>query len=175
MTTTGPAGGEFLDRPGLEGAFGALMDEYARAAADFCRVVEAFAPPEFAAERPSKDPNTVSPRAVCLHAYGAARRYSDYIRKARGLPHDDRFLPDPAAIDGPGSVRGRIAEALRYTEGALEGLHGANEARLASLRFPVRWGPTYDPEMILEHGIVHLLRHRRQLERWKPGPVAEGG
>ena len=23
-----------------------------------------------------------------------------------------------------------------------------------------------DPEMILEHAIVHLLRHRRQLERW---------
>ena len=36
MTTT------FIHHPGLSGPFGALMDEYARAAEDFCRVVESF-------------------------------------------------------------------------------------------------------------------------------------
>ena len=35
-----------------------------------------------------------------------------------------------------------------------------------ALEFTVLWGPRYDPEMILEHAVVHLLRHRRQLERW---------
>src|SRR5438046_730096 len=30
----------FIRRPSLSGPFGALMDEYARAAEDFCRVVE---------------------------------------------------------------------------------------------------------------------------------------
>lgn len=168
-----PAGhpaAEFLDRPGLPGPFGALMDEYARAAADFCAFVETLDASRFAAERPSKDPNTASPRAICLHVYGAARRYSDYVRKARGLPHDEKFLPAPGAVEGPGAVRGRLAEALRYTEGALEGLYDADEAVHTAIRFPVRWGPTYDPEMILEHAVVHLLRHRRQLERWD-GPT----
>ena len=156
-----------LTRPGSPGAFGALMDEYARAAEDFCRVVESFDTVAFTAERPSVDPDTHSPRAVCLHAYGAARRYADYIRKARGLAHEERFLPTPSALEVPGAVRGRITEALRYTEGALDGLQDADEASMAALRFPVRWGPIYDPEMLLEHAIVHLLRHRRQLERWK--------
>jgi hypothetical protein len=41
-----------------------------------------------------------------------------------------------------------------------------SENEVLALSFPVRWGPTYDPEMILEHAICHLLRHRRQLERW---------
>lgn len=166
MSADRPAAAGFLDRPGLPGPFGALMDEYARAAEDFCRVAEAFEPARFAEERPSKDPGTVSPRAICLHVYGAARRYADYVRKARGLPHDDRFLPGPEAIEGPAAVRGRVAQALRYTEGALEGLYDAEESVVEALRFKVRWGPVYDPEMILEHGIVHLLRHRRQLERW---------
>ncbi len=170
MATPPQAAVSFLDRPGLPGAFGALVDEYARAAADYCRVVETFAPAEFAAERAADDPDTRSPRAICLHAYGAARRYADYIRRARGLPHDDRFLPDPAVMPGPGAIRGLLAEALRYTEGAVEGLHHADDATMAALRFPVRWGPIYDPEMILEHAIVHLLRHRRQLERWDRGP-----
>ena len=30
----------FLHRPGRSGAFGALLDEYARAAEDYCRVVD---------------------------------------------------------------------------------------------------------------------------------------
>jgi hypothetical protein len=157
---------EFLDRPGLPGPFGALMDEYARAADGFCGFVETLDPGTFGAERPSEDPDTVSPLAICRHVYGAARRYSDYVRKARGLPHVDRFDVPPAAIGGPGDVRARLVEALRYTEGALEGLYDADESVYTAIRFPVRWGPTYDPEMILEHAIVHLLRHRRQLERW---------
>ena len=27
----------------------------------------------------------------------------------------------------------------------------------------------YDPEILLEHAICHLLRHRLQLERWNVG------
>ena len=41
-----------------------------------------------------------------------------------------------------------------------------SDEAVAAITFPVRWGPIYDPEMILEHAIVHLLRHRRQIERW---------
>ena len=161
-----PAAAAFLDRPGQPGMFGALMDEYARAAEDFCRTVESFDAARFAAERPSSSENTVSPRSIALHVYTCARRYSDYVRRARGLAHDERFTPEPATVAGPADVRGWLAEALRYTEGGHAGLEDAGEEAVMAIRFPVRWGPTYDPEMILEHAIVHLLRHRRQLERW---------
>jgi hypothetical protein len=157
----------FLDRPGLPGPFGSLMDEYARAAEEFCRVLEGFSPGEFAQERPANDPDTRSPRALALHVCGAARRYSDYIRKARGLPFVEKFLLEPALLARPEEARGHLAAALRYTEAGLEGLHDAPEAVAAAITFKVRWGPVYDPEMILEHAIVHLLRHRRQLERWR--------
>ena len=66
----------FIRHPGLSGPFGALMDEYARAAEDFCRVAEHFDLPRFDATRPSNNPNTVSPRAICLHVIGAAHRYA---------------------------------------------------------------------------------------------------
>ena len=29
-----------------------------------------------------------------------------------------------------------------------------------------RWGAVYDAEGLLEHAIVHLLRHRRQIEKF---------
>jgi hypothetical protein len=156
----------FLTRPGLPGAFGGLMDEYARAAEDFCRVVEKLRPEAFERQVESKDPNTRSIRAICAHALGAAHRYADYIRKARGMPFVERYELPAAELAGPAGVRPRLAEMLHYTEGAIDGLHEADEKTVAALTFPVRWGPIYDPEMILEHGIVHLLRHRRQIERW---------
>ena len=44
----------FIRHPGLSGPFGALMDEYARAAEDFCRVVDGFDLARFDAGRPSR-------------------------------------------------------------------------------------------------------------------------
>ena len=72
----------------------------------------------------------------------------------------------PRGADRDVHVPKRLAAALRLTEESVEGLVDADEAAMAALRFPVRWGPTYDPEMLLEHAIVHLLRHRRQITRW---------
>jgi DNA recombination protein RmuC len=51
---------------------------------------------------------------------------------------------------------------------------------MRQLTFTVRWGPRYDPEMILEHGVCDLLRHRRPLERWQaerrvPAELGLGG
>jgi hypothetical protein len=156
----------FIRRPGQSGAFGALMDEYARAAEDFCRVVEGFDLSRFDALRASDDPDTVSARAICLHVIGASHRYAHYIRKARGVDFVERYQADPARLHSPREVRALLAEGITFTEETVEPLLKATEQDVQALSFTVRWGPQYDPEMMLEHAICHLLRHRRQLERW---------
>jgi len=156
----------FIRHPGRSGPFGALMDEYARAAEDFCRVVESFDLARFDAERPSNDPNTVSPRAICLHVVGAAHRYAHYIRKACELDFVERYDADLARLGSPRDIRALLAEGIVLMEETVEPLLNATEAEIQALSFTVRWGPRYDPEMILEHGVCHVLRHRRQLERW---------
>jgi uncharacterized damage-inducible protein DinB len=144
--------------------FGALLDEYARAAEEFCRTVEDLSEDRFHQERESPDPETISLRAVCGHVAVAAWNYADYIRIARGLPRIPRpFEKD--AVTSPAALRPLLARALHHTETTVDGCP-ADQAGLDALRFQVRWGPTYDPEMLLEHAIVHLLRHRRQIERW---------
>ena len=103
----------FIRHPGLSGPFGALMDEYARAAEDFCRVVEGFDVARFDVERPSNNPNTVSPRAICLHVIGAAHRYAHYIRKTRGVDFVERDRRSLCGLSagGPAAVRSQRLEA----------------------------------------------------------------
>jgi hypothetical protein len=142
------------------------MDECARAAHELCTVLEGFTTERYVRRVVSSDPSTVSPQAIAAHVCGAAHRYADYILKAQGRPHVDRFLLEPEALPTPTSVRPCLAASLRHTEVAVEPMLAWDEAQVLALTFPVRWGPTYDPEMILEHAVCHLLRHRRQLERW---------
>jgi|SRR5579864_7378093 len=160
MTTT------FIGHPGRPGPFGALMDEYARAAEDFCRVVERFDLARFDGERPSNNPSTVSPRAICLHVIGCAHLYAHDIRKARGVDFVERYEADPARLHSPRDVRTLLTEGIVLTEETVEPLLRATGQAIQALSFTVRWGPRYDPEMMLEHAVCHLLRHRRQLERW---------
>jgi hypothetical protein len=156
----------FIRRPGLSGPFGALMDEYARAAEDFCRVVEGFDSARFLTKRASDNPSTISPQAICVHVCGAAYRYAHYIRKAQRIDFVERYEVQSSQLSAPQDVRALLTEAIIFTEATVEPLLRATEEEIQALSFTVRWGPRYDPEMLLEHAVCHLLRHRRQLERW---------
>jgi hypothetical protein len=143
------------------------MDEYARAAAELCRVVAAV-PPERFVEVVDGGGALPTVQAICGHVIRAAYGHADYIRKALGVAAGERPRGRELAPESPEELRPLLAAALRYTEATVADLRGdptfaAEE--VSSILFPVNWGPVYDPEGMLEHGIVHLLRHRRQIER----------
>jgi hypothetical protein len=149
----------FIRHPGISGPFGALMDEYARAAEDFCRVVEGFDAARFVAERPSNNPATVSPHSICVHVCGAAHRYAHYIRKAMGADFVERYELDPSLLVSQQDVRGLLAVGIMFTEATVKPLINATEEEIQALSFTVRWGPRYDAEMMLEHAVCHLLMY----------------
>ena len=142
------------------------MDEYARAAEEFCRVAESFSDERFVAERPSDDSDCVSIRAICGHACGAAWGYANYLRHAQEIEMTSPPVPPGERIRGPADVRATLADATPYTETSIAPLLRLEDERVEAMEWRVRWGPLYNPESMLEHAIVHLLRHRRQIERW---------
>jgi len=154
---------DLIERPGRPGPWGALMDETARAAHDFLHVAETFSDAAFVAERPADDPDARSPRAICEHAEYAAWGYVQVVQRGSGQVVVERATP---RIERAAALRPRIREVLFATERAVLPLEGITDEQLRAMEVQVRWGPRYDPEMMLEHGICHFLRHRRQLERW---------
>ena len=145
---------EFLRDPGSEGATGALLDEYAKAAGEFCDVVERFDPEAFE-----------SVRHICHHVGRATYGYAIDLRRAFGLESVAPGENPAEAIRTPADVRPLLIRAMHYTEEAVEPMRPMSERQVMERRFVVSWGATYDPEQLLEHAICHLLRHRRQLER----------
>lgn len=143
-------------------AFDACIAEYRRAAKDFCDVVERISPAAFAAERPSEDPDTVSPLAVCRHVVRAAHGYAGYLRKAQGI------APEPFVdrVKARADVRPALEAEIGHTEESVAPLRSKSGEDVSRVEFRVSWGAVYNPEILLEHAICHVLRHRRQLERW---------
>jgi len=143
-------------------AFDACLAEYRKAAAEFCDVAERFAPGAFLAERPGDDPDTVSPLAICRHVVRSANGYANYLRKAQGTPPE----PFVERVRAQGDVRPALDAAIRLTGESVAPMRRLPGDDVLAIEFKVSWGPVYTPEILLEHAICHVLRHRRQLERW---------
>ncbi len=61
---------------------------------------------------------------------------------------------------------GEFDSMLAYNVATLDGKWEMPDNQIEAVSMTVHWGPTYDVEQLLEHAIVHILRHRRQIDKW---------
>jgi uncharacterized damage-inducible protein DinB len=146
------------------GGVGAMMDEYERAASDLVRIVSGLSDTEFEAERDTRtgDPHCRSIQTITNHVIGSGYGYADYIRQTFSVPSGRptlAMLPRTQSLD-------QIKHMLAYTAETLEGRWEYSDEQTGAVRINSRWGVQYDMEQMLEHAIVHILRHRRQVERF---------
>jgi hypothetical protein len=151
-----------------KGAVGAMMDEYERAAGELARVVGGLDEGAWEQLRDAEttDPDCRTIQTVMRHVVRAGFGYANYIRKAFGIS-EGRSGAELVAV---GEVAGEIAAMLAYMAETLDGRWTMTDDEITAVKMTVRWGPTYDLEQLLEHAIVHVLRHRRQIERFLSEP-----
>lgn len=151
------------------GAIGALLDEYERALNDLKTVISDVLPGELVAVADPKttDPDCKSIQTVLTHVVRSGFGYATYIRRHCGETLDFR----------PGQPCSTALEYFRELESAFafmeQTFQNHPEIELESFesgqKMRVRWGQLYDVEQLVEHAIVHVLRHRRQIERFLLG------
>ena len=146
------------------GAIGALMDEYERAAAELKSLVERIPDDEFTRviDSQTKDEDCRSAQTIMSHVVRAAYGYADYIREQLSI---ESTRPQPRLLTRQESLE-QLEAALRYTVQTLDGRWEMSAEEISGIVIKARWGPIYDAEGMLEHAIVHLLRHRRQIEKF---------
>ena len=146
------------------GAVGAMMDEYERATAELIRVLESISDEDYEKIRDleTKDEDCRSIQTIMRHVIRAGYGYAGYMRDVWGKA---RTAPDSVPVarkEAPGQLRAMLG----YMVETLEGKWDMPEAEGVAMRIQSRWGVVYDFEQLFEHGIVHVLRHRRQIERF---------
>jgi len=57
-----------------------------------------------------------------------------------------------------------VNNMLDYTENSFEDIWKKPNNEIEKFKFKTRWNVTYNFEQLMEHAIVHILRHRRQIE-----------
>ena len=109
------------------------------------------------------DPNYASLHTLLHHILRCPRSYMVWMSGKLGLP-------DPG-IEEPPPVDAVEREAERYLEHVLTRwrlpLAGVEEKRFDEV-FPSNWGVPMSIESMLEHAVVHPMRHAAQLEELMP-------
>lgn len=151
-----------------KGGVGAMMDEYERAVAELSTLVSGLSDAEYEAVRDleTQDESCRSIQTIMHHVVRAGYGYATYIRTAFGTPTERPQVPLPSRSD----CAKMLSEVMAYNEATLEGKWQMPDEEIVKVRMDVPWGVTYDLEQLLEHAIVHILRHRRQIERFLSEP-----
>lgn len=147
-----------------KGAVGAMMDEYERAAAEFRALIAGLTEEQYAriVDAETADERCRSAQTIMSHVVAAGYGYADYIRAAFSI---EKSSPERRLLEHAESFE-QLDSMLAYTVATLDGKWEMSDDQIEAVSMTVHWGPTYDLEQLLEHAIVHILRHRRQLERW---------
>ncbi len=151
------------------GAIGAILDEYEKALQELKDVLATVTDAELVAvvDPATDDPNCKSIQYILAHVVRAGYTYIIMINslKAPIAPFHDRIYHKSSA-----EFIQDLDTMFAFNETSLAAFSDAElEEFDDSKKLLSSCEQRYDVEQLLEHAIVHVLRHRRQIERFLRG------
>ena len=143
---------------------GALMDEYERAAIDLKKILMNLSQEEFEVIKDAEttNPDCRSIQTLLFHIVQSGYTYANYVNTV----YNGEWLEYKKPITTPQESIQELDKMLAYTDQALMDKYDKPSDEIASWSFDARWGTTFNIEQLLSHAIVHVLRHRRQIENF---------
>ena len=156
-----------MTKPNRQGAVGALLDIYEQAIAGFKKPIEDI--PDNALKIIT-DPNTAdenckSVQTILSHVVHAGYGYATSIHNLKG---DKMVRPEKTFHLTIKEYAEDLDKVFSFTENIFKELKDHElEQYDEALKIKTGWGQAYDIEQLTEHAIVHIFRHKRQIERIK--------
>lgn len=147
-----------------QGAVGALLDIYEQAISNFKIVIEDI--PDnvltIITDPLTTDEDCKSIQAIISHVVGAGYGYAVMIQNLKG---NNVKRPDKTFYLTIKEYSDELTNMFAFTEKVL------NEFKEIELdkseKIKTTWGQVFDIDQMCEHAIVHVLRHKRQIEKIK--------
>ena len=150
-----------MEKPYRKGAIGALTDEYEKALNELKDLLLQIPDAEFQKvynEKTNIDFQSV--RNIVLHMINSGYVYANHIRKRFG----NNYAVPKIEIRKTEQGIFKLNEMFEYTVQTFEDKWHLTDDELMNTIIKTSW-TTYDLEAIIEHAIVHILRHRLQIEK----------
>jgi uncharacterized damage-inducible protein DinB len=150
-----------------QGAVGALLDIYERAISDLKKVIEDITDDALTiiTDSQTTDENCKSVQAILSHVVHSGYGYATSIHNLKG---NNIIRPAKTFHVTVKEYIEDLTNVFAYTENIFKEINDNELEQFDnSLKIKTGWGQWYDIEQMMEHAIVHILRHKRQIERVK--------
>lgn len=150
-----------------QGAIGALLDEYERAIIDLQQTIADISDNELVTiiDNNTTDSSCESVQAILAHVVSSGFSYAMDIRQHLGEAVD---YPDDLLRLTISDFHKDLNSFFAFTVETFKDIKDNQlEQSDNTKKINTSWGQVYDIEQITEHAIVHVLRHRRQIEKIK--------
>jgi hypothetical protein len=109
---------------------------------------------------PTTDPAYVSLDTLLRHVLGAARGYMVWMCEVLALPDPEISVPPDVAVlpAGADTYMNHVLERWRTP------LQDVGDEQLERPEYPSQWKTRYCIDAMLEHAVMHPIRHAFQLE-----------
>lgn len=148
------------------GAIGALLDEYEKAIRELQALIQPLNPETIAAivDAETKDEDCRSIQTILSHVVRAGYTYIIYFRKGLGEVLDFR---QKQKLETAQEYMDALDEMFEFNLAFFREYPNYNlDERELGKKILTSWGQVFDGDQMMEHAIVHILRHRRQIERF---------
>ncbi len=148
------------------GAYGALLDEYEKALIELQDLVKPIQKDELTkiVDHDTEDMDCVSIQSILTHVVESGYTYAISIRKHQGEILEYR---EKVRFDSGEEYSNALREMMNDTIQMMDDYPNMElDEKDNSKKLITRWGQMYSVEQLIEHAIVHILRHRRQIERF---------
>lgn len=149
------------------GAIGAILDEYEKSLNELIVTIEDISTNQLikVVDHETIDEDCKSIQNILAHIVQSGYTYVVEIRKWLGeeIQYEDKIL-----LSSTDAYINALKRMFKFNEQLFEDYPNLKLCEYDSdKKINVRWRQKYDVEQLFEHAIVHILRHRRQIERFK--------
>ena len=149
------------------GAIRALLDIYKKSLNELKTTIEGLCQEELIniIDRRTNDEDCRSIQTILTHIVQSGYTYVIEIRKWLG---EDIAYQEKKTLTTVEAYKLALNEMFDFTEQLFIEYPDITLVTYdISKKIYVRWGQTYDVEQLMQHAIMHVLRHQRQIEKFK--------
>ena len=143
-----------------QGAIGAMTDEYEKAFNELKAVLISIPDATFLKDLDAKEEDFKSIRNITLHMIRSGYAYSNYVRKWFGNEVNSVTIE----VNSIEECLSELDKMFLYHIATFENKWLLTDDEMMKAIIKTSW-TTYDLEAIIEHAIVHILRHRLQIQK----------